>query len=101
MLGIALEESSWMIGDNMSVVVNTTLPSSGLKKKHLACAYHRVREAIAGRFITFGHVESERNLADICTKPLGPSIFYRPTKNYLFRTPRKTMDEKIRLIKGE
>ncbi len=51
MLGVQLESSSWMIGDNMSVVVNTTIPSSNLKKKHQACNYHRVREAIAGRFV--------------------------------------------------
>ena len=57
----------------MSVVVNTTIPSSNLKKKHQACNYHRVREAIASRiltFVTFGNIDSERNVADICTKPL-------------------------------
>jgi hypothetical protein len=37
MLGITLEAQSWMLGDNMAVVINTTLPSSSLKKKHLAC----------------------------------------------------------------
>ncbi len=85
MLGVKLEASSWMLGDNMSVVVNTTLPSSSLKKKHQACNYHRVREAIAGKFITFGHIDSERNLADICTKPLVSTLFHKLTGSYLFR----------------
>ena len=40
MLGIPVEGSSLLLGDNMSVVVNTTIPSSPIKKKHLACAYH-------------------------------------------------------------
>ena len=53
MLGVKLESSSWMIGDNISVVVNTTIPSSNLKKKHQACSYHKVREAIAGRLVLF------------------------------------------------
>jgi hypothetical protein len=48
-LGVALDGSALMLGDNMSVVLNTTVPSSVLKKKHNAIAYHRVREAIAAR----------------------------------------------------
>ena len=40
MLGVVLEETSVLLGDNMSVILNTTIPSSSLKKKNLACAYH-------------------------------------------------------------
>jgi hypothetical protein len=46
-LGVALDGPELMLGDNMSVVLNTTVPSSVLKKTHNAIAYHRVREAIA------------------------------------------------------
>ena len=88
MLGLILEESSYLVGDNMSVVVNTTLPSSGLKKKHLACNYHRVREAVAARFCKFGHIDSGNNLADICTKPLGGQVFSKLSRMYLFREPK-------------
>ena len=92
MLGIKLEDSSWMIGDNMSLVINTTLPSSTLQKKHMACNYHRVREAIAGKFVTFGHISSEENVADICTKPLPTLAFQHLTGKYLFRKA-KTLQE--------
>ena len=88
MLGIKLEPQTMMLGDNMSVVLNTTIPSSALKKKHLACSYHRIREAIAGRFIIFGQIKSESNLADIGTKPLGTAAFQRLTSPYLFRIPK-------------
>ena len=77
-----------MVGDNMSVVLNTTLPSSNLKKKHLACNYHKVRESIAGGFIIFGHVDSKDNVADICTKPLDTATFDKLRKEYLFRKPK-------------
>ena len=53
MLGCQLEPSSVMIGDNMAVVLNTTIPSSALKKKHQACNHHRVKESIAAGFINF------------------------------------------------
>ena len=96
LLGVKLEEQTIMLGDNMPVVLNTTIPSSSLKKKHLACSYHRIREAIAGRFVKFGHVPSEDNLADINTKPLGSLAFHRLIDPYLFRNPVH-----LRAAKGE
>ena len=88
MLGVPVEEQSVLVGDNMSVVINTTLPSSSLKKKHQACNYHRVREAIAAGFIIYGHIASVQNLADICTKPLPSALFHSLLKDYMFRRPK-------------
>jgi hypothetical protein len=42
-LGVALDGPVLILGDNMSGVLNTTVPSSVLKKKHNAIAYHCVR----------------------------------------------------------
>jgi hypothetical protein len=83
-----------MLGDNMSVVLNTTIPSSSLKKKHLACSYHRIREAIAGKYVKFGHIGSEFNLADVNTKPLNSVVFHRIVDPYLFRVPAHLQDAK-------
>ncbi len=47
MLGVTVEGPALMLGDNQSVVISTTMPSSALRH-HNAIAYHRVREAIAG-----------------------------------------------------
>ena len=87
MLGVALENTSYMVGDNMAVITNTTLPLSVLKKKHQACNYHRVREAVAARIIEFGHIDTHDNVADICTKPLPGPQFTKLTGEYLFRKP--------------
>jgi len=40
MLGVPINEPAMMLGNNMSIVLNTTLPSSMLKKKNNAIAYH-------------------------------------------------------------
>jgi hypothetical protein len=84
MLGINVEDSSVLVGDNMAVVINTTLPSSALKKKHQACNYHRVREAIAAKILIFGYIDTSTNLADVCTKPLGATLFHGLLKQYMF-----------------
>ena len=86
MLGANLKDRLVMVGDNMLVVLNTTLPSSAIKKKHLECNYHQVREAIAGNIINFGHIDTGENLLDICTKPLAGPQFLHLLKDYLFRT---------------
>ena len=94
MLGCQLEPSSLMLGDNMAVVLNTTIPSSALKKKHQACNYHKVRESIAAGFIRFAHIRSEENLADILTKPLAHTLFQQLTTECLFRRPLTVIGRK-------
>ena len=85
MMGVPVEKTSLMLRDNMSVILNTTIPSSMLKKKHLGCSYHRVREAIAAKIVSFSHVSSEKNFADILTKPLPSHVHNALVKQLLFR----------------
>ena len=95
MIGVPLEGPAMLLGDNMSVVLNTTVPSSVLKKKHCAIGYHRVQEAIAGKVIKFAHIRSEKNIADIMTKPLGNRTFYSLVKPILFQTPSHVCKEML------
>jgi hypothetical protein len=66
-----------MLGDNRAVVLNTTVPSSMSKKKHHAIAYHKIRESIAAGILRFLHIPTSENLANILTKPLGPTVYHR------------------------
>ena len=66
--------------DNKSVVLNTTLPSSTLKKKHNAIAYHQVREAVVAKVATVNHIEGKENVADILTKPTDGPTFRKHVK---------------------
>jgi hypothetical protein len=89
MLGIVVDGPAMMFGDNKSVIINTTMPLSQLKKKHDAIAYHHVCEAIAAKIISFFHVPSASNFADILTtKPLSGRSFYKLVKPLHFRTPQ-------------
>ena len=85
MLGAPLDGPALMLGATTTVVVlNCTMPSSVLKKKHNACSYHRVREAIAAGIIKFSHIPSEDNYADLLTKALPNATFHQLLKPLLF-----------------
>lgn len=70
MMGIPIAGPSYVYCDNNSVVINTSAPSSTLKKKSNSIAYHAVRWAVAADEIRVTHISSETNVADILTKPL-------------------------------
>jgi hypothetical protein len=87
MMGVPIDGPALMIGDNRSVILNSTVPSSVLKKKHLSCGFHRIRECIASRIVRFVYVESSENVADVLTKNLDSTIFHRLVDPILWRTP--------------
>jgi hypothetical protein len=73
-----------MFGDNMSVVISTTVPHSTLAKRHNALSYHRVREAIAAGIARLYHIDGTTNPADILTKHLGYQQAWPLIKDLLF-----------------
>jgi hypothetical protein len=75
-LGVSSDGPESMLGDNISVVLNTKVPSSDLKKKHNAIAYHCVREAVAARIMRFIYIKSEENVSDVLTKPFSNDIYF-------------------------
>lgn len=93
MLGAPIETPSVMYGDNMSVVLSTTFPSSTLKKKHLAIAWHRVREAVAAGIVTFVYVPSVENISDCLTKSLSPMVYSKLVKPFFTRGTARTQGE--------
>ena len=92
MLGSHLEPTSLLVGDNMAVVLNTTIPSSTLKKKHQTYNYHKVRESIAAGFIEYAHIKSKDNMADLLTKPLSQPLFEKISSEYLFRKSKSATE---------
>ncbi len=76
-----------MLGDNNSVVLNCSMPTSFLKKKASAVSYHHVRETISAGIMKFSHIGSEINYGDILTKPLLGPQFRELIRPLLFRVP--------------
>jgi hypothetical protein len=73
MMGMTVNEPTFVFGDNQSVLANTTAPASTLKKKSNAIAYHFVREGCACDEWHTAYLNTNNNVADLLTKPLaGP-----------------------------
>jgi hypothetical protein len=70
MMGIPVEGPSYIYGDNQSVLANTTIPDSTLKKKSQSIAYHFVREGAARDEWRTAYVNTNENEADLLTKQL-------------------------------
>lgn len=70
MMGIPCELPTFVFGDNKSVLANTTVPDSTLKKKSNSIAYHFVREGCARDEWRTAYISTHLNPADLLTKPL-------------------------------
>ena len=83
-MGAPIEEFSYLLGDNQSVITSSTIPHSLLSKRHNALAYHRVQAAVAGGFLKFCYLPSKQNTADILTKFLNGQELYQQIHRLLF-----------------
>ena len=70
MMGIPCEGPVYIEADNQSVLANTTIPDSTLKKKSQSIAYHMVREGVARDEWRTAYVSTAENEADLLTKQL-------------------------------
>ena len=68
--GVAVTKPTLIFGDNQAVILNATIESSLLNKKHVAIAYHMIRESVAAGIIHPIKIPGQNNFADILTKAL-------------------------------
>ena len=70
MMGIPIHGPVYLFGDNQSVLANTSIPESQLKKKSQSIAYHFIREGSARDEWRIAYVNTHENESDLLTKPL-------------------------------
>jgi hypothetical protein len=70
MMSIPVDGPSYVYGDNMSGLHNTSNPESTLKKKANSIAYHLVRESITMDEMRTGYIKTDDNYGDLMTKTL-------------------------------
>ena len=70
-LGVPIRSTSYMFGDNKSVVDSSMTPHGKIHKRHVALSFHRVREAIAANIINYQFIDGKINPADVLSKHWG------------------------------
>ena len=68
MMGIPVNNPAFVHGDNQSVLWNTTIPESTLKRKSSSVAFHFVREGVSKDIWRTAYIKTSLNVADIFTK---------------------------------
>ena len=68
-MGIAVDMPSFVFGDSQSVLANTLLPHSKLKKKSSSIAFHFVREGVARTEWKTTYLNTHFNPSDMLIKP--------------------------------
>ena len=65
MMGVPLTGPTYIYGENMSVIYNTSRPESTLKKKSNSICYYAVREAVASGECLTTHCKTGNNYYDM------------------------------------
>ena len=65
-----MDECAYIYGDNKSVLVNSSVPYSQLKKKSNTVTFHHVREGSALDEWRTTYINTHDNIADLMTKNL-------------------------------
>eukprot|EP00957_Ditylum_brightwellii_P189598 14432122-Ditylum_brightwellii.AAC.1 len=69
-LGVKVSKPTCILDDNRSVIIDSTVTSSLLKKKHVAISYHMAHEATAARIVHPLKTKGDWNFVDVLTKSL-------------------------------
>ena len=70
MMGVKIDGPTYVYGDNIYVLHNTSNPKSVLKKKSNSICYHFFREAVSMRECLTTHVPTAINWADLLMEVL-------------------------------
>ena len=69
-MGIIVDGPCLIFGDNKSVLINSSIPYSVLRKKSNSIAYHFARDGCAADEWRVKYINTDDNIADMMTKPL-------------------------------
>jgi hypothetical protein len=72
MMGLPMEQTAYLVCDNMSVVMALQLLVGMLDNKYNAIAYHKCQEAVAAGFVRVAYIPSGNKSANALTNPKVP-----------------------------
>ena len=82
-LGVKIRGPIKIYSDSQSALDSSVILGTELKRKHVALAFHAVREAFAHNVVSLYKITTDDNPADMCTKALQRIKFHKHA-NILF-----------------
>jgi hypothetical protein len=105
MMGIPCEGPAYISGDNQSVLANTTIPDSVLKKKSQSIAFHFVCKGTARDEWRTDYVNTHDNESDLLTKllPHGEKQkrFVRNLLYHIYDMKVRSLNAMMSMVEGE
>ena len=86
-----MRSTSYMFGDNKSVVDSSMNLHGKIHKRHVALSFYRVRESIAAKIVSYHFIDGKDNPADILSKHWAHNDIWPLPKAILF-WPGDTME---------
>ena len=83
-LGLLILKLSRMLGDNGSVVNSSMNPQGKIHKRRVALSFHRVREDVAAKIMSYQFISSKINPDDILNKYWAHHCVWPTLKPLLF-----------------
>ena len=71
-MGLLVKNPVLIYGDNQSLLCNTAVNDSTIKKNSSVVEYQFVREVVAGKEWITGYIKTSENCSDLITKTLSP-----------------------------
>jgi hypothetical protein len=105
MMGIPCEGPAYISGDNQSVLANTTIPDSVLKKKIQSIAYHFVHKGSVRDEWRMDYVNTHNNESDLLTKLLAhgekQKRFVRNLLYHNYDMKVRSLNAMMSMVEGE
>ena len=95
-LGVPINDISYVLGNNKSMIDSAKFPYSRLNKRHNILSFHFVRSMVAKGFLAINHIPSTSNAADVLSKHWSHNSVYhllRPLLHHIQDTGRLYQDD--------
>ena len=99
-LGVPQHAASVLYEDNDACTAMAMAQKPASRTRHMDIKYHVIRDWVERDLIHLRRIDTTANLADLFTKPLGSTLFYRHTDYVLghvrpFYAPQYTMSSQV------
>ena len=93
-MGCKIENPIMLFEDNNSCIAQTENPLHHKRTKHIEVYYHYTRQMVEEDIVVLEKINTEKQLADMLTKPLNKTLFKKHVEKLNMRCTRVPLQDK-------